>query len=290
MKRLTIEKRNALTGLAFVAPWIAGFLVFTLYPLAETAFLSLNKVKIAGDGIRTKWAGINNYRDIFVMDVAFIDALMNYLKEVIVYVPLITVFALVIAMLLNTKIRGAGVFRTVFFLPVIISSGPVMEYLSTNGALNLPGNTAIIEALTGSGALPASLASILVFLINSFTAILWSAGLQILIFLAALQKTDTSMVEAALIDGASQWVIFWRLTLVQLNPMIVINVLFTIVMRSVFSLNPIISKIRTDLYLPDRGFGYAAALSWIYFILILVIICLGVVLCRRREKPSRSGR
>lgn len=287
--KLSLRGRNMLTGFLFVLPWLLGFAAFTLYPLYETAYLSLHKVRITGEGIQTAWVGIENYRTIFVMDVTFINALMGYLRELVVYVPMIVVFSLVIAMLLNTRIRGVGIFRTIFFLPVIIASGPVLNYLQANGALHLPGNAALLNAIRNLGAFPDSVVEALSFLMNSFVGILWNSGLQILIFLAALQKIDHSMIEAAQIDGASKWEIFWKLILTHLNPMIVLNVLFTIIMHSVFSLNPIIEKIRVDLYLPERGFGYGAALSWIYFVLLVMVIGLSVLIVRSREGRQKHA-
>lgn len=282
MKQLSIRRRGQLTGFLFTLPWVLGFLAFTLYPIIDTARMSLHRVRIAGEGIVQTWEGIENYRRIFVMDVTFINALMQYLREVAVNVPLILVFSLLIAMLLNVPMRGRGFFRTVFFLPVIITSGPVLRYLMSQGALNLPGNAALQGFLRSSGLLDAGGLSTFSFMLQAFVGILWNAGLQILIFLAALQKIDPSMVEAARIDGANRWEIFWKLTLTHLNPMIVINTLFTIVMHSVFALNPIVDKIRVDLYLPDRGFGYASALAFIYLVVVLCVIGLAVLITRRK--------
>jgi ABC-type sugar transport system permease subunit len=285
-RRLSLNRRQSLSSFAFVAPWVIGFIVFTMYPLVQTVVFSFRKVRVTGLGIRTTDVGAANYRDIFTADVSFIGSLTDYLKEIVVYVPLILVFSLIIAMLLNRDMKGTGVLRTIFFLPVIIASGPVLHQLTANGALYLPGNFELIESLTASGAWPRWVTDSLSFLINSFTEILWNCGLQILIFLVGLQKIDANIYEAARIDGASGWEIFWKLTIRILNPMIIMNLIMTVIILSCFSNNPIISKIRVDLYEPGRGFGYASALTMIYFVIEIAVLGLGLLLVWHREKDK----
>jgi len=286
---MTMRRRHMLTGMLFVAPWCLGFLIFTLYPMYDTLMMSFSRVRITGFGILREWVGIDNYRDIIVNDINFISALTDYLMELVLFVPLILIFSLIIAMLLNLPGKLRGMFRTIFFLPVIIASGPVLSLLLSEGALHLPGNAVIIDTLMGFGFLPMNVILRIIFLIESFTMILWHSGLQILIFLAALQKMDPALVEAAQIDGASRWVVFWRLTLVQLNPMIVINTLFTVVTLSIFSTNPILTKITTDMFDVLLGFGYASAITWIYFVILVVIIGIAVFITRRRPDKIYGG-
>lgn len=281
---LTLHGRDSLVGAGFVAPWLIGFALLTLYPLIQTVYLSLNKVTISAKGMRVEPLGPENYREIFTMDVDFVNSLIDYIKEIVVYVPLILVFSLIIAMLLNQGLRGTGVLRTIFFLPVVITSGPVIQHLTSNGALYMPGNSAIIASVAASGALPLWASGALGFLIDSFTTILWNCGLQILVFLAGLQKIDPNIIEAARIDGASAWEIFWKLTLKILNPLIVLNMLFTVIVLSCFSINPIISKIRIDLFDANRGFGYGAALSLVYFVIEVIVIGLGLLICMQRKE------
>jgi ABC-type sugar transport system permease subunit len=283
-RRLTLHGRDSLVGGAFVLPWVIGFLLLTLYPLIRTVHMSFNTVKISSHGISLNSVGMENYREIFTMDVTFLNSLWGYIKEIIVYVPLILVFSLIIAMLLNQGLKGTGILRTIFFLPVIITSGPVIQHLTNNGALHMPGNSALIASFFASGALPLWAINILAFLIDSFTTILWNCGLQILVFLAGLQKIDPNVIEAARIDGASTWEIFWKITIKIINPLIVLNMLFTVIVLSSFSINPIITKIKADLFDAERGFGYGAALSLVYFVIEVAVIGLGLLLVMQRKK------
>ncbi|WP_416729681.1 carbohydrate ABC transporter permease [Fictibacillus sp. JL2B1089] len=284
MKRLG-NNRN-LTGLLFVSPWIIGFLVFTAFPLLYSLFLSFQEVKITTNGIKTNFVSFGNYEYAFSVDGTFVDRVLKYLEEMVISVPIIIVFSLIIALLLNQKIKFRGLFRTIFFLPVIIASGPVIKELIDQGITTIPSieQYAIYQALNDNP--DGFFNGILLYLIKNLIVILWYSGVQILIFLAALQKMDKQIFEAAKIDGASNWEFFWKITLPSLKPMIIVNLIYTIVTYSVFSLNPIIEHIQKNMFKVDTGYGYASALSWIYFLIIAaaLAIAVGVMTIKRKKK------
>ncbi|MGD6961076.1 carbohydrate ABC transporter permease [Fictibacillus phosphorivorans] len=284
MKRLG-NNRN-LTGMLFVSPWIIGFLVFTAFPLLYSLFLSFQEVKITTDGIKTNFVSFGNYEYAFSVDGTFVDRVLKYLEEMVISVPIIIVFSLIIALLLNQKIKFRGLFRTIFFLPVIIASGPVIKELIDQGITTIPSieQYAIYQALNDNP--DGFFNGILLYLIKNLIVILWYSGVQILIFLAALQKMDKQIFEAAKIDGASNWEFFWKITLPSLKPMIIVNLIYTIVTYSVFSLNPIIEHIQKNMFKVDTGYGYASALSWIYFLIIAaaLAIAVGVMTVKRKKK------
>ncbi|MGL5296708.1 MAG: carbohydrate ABC transporter permease [Culicoidibacterales bacterium] len=264
--------RRKYMGYLFIAPWIVGFLIFTLYPIGHSLFLSFQNVKLTTEGIATTNVGLSNYVNALTSDISFVNMLLEFAQELIISIPIVIVFSLIIAMLLNQKIKMKGVFRTIFFLPVIIASGPVIQELANQGLTSIPNIDSYFfyEMLAqNSGNMVVDL---LLYLLDNIVSILWFSGVQILIFLAALQKIDRSMFEAAMIDGASTWEIFWKITLPSLKPMILVNVMYTIVTISVFSLNPVIAHIKSNMFEITTGFGYASALSWIYFIVIVVIL------------------
>lgn len=285
--KLKYKTREALTGYGFVMLWIIGFLVFTLIPLVQTFWYSLNNVKVTTEGIRTAYVGLANYKQAFLMDVSFTDTLLNYILQLVIIVPIIIVFAVVVALLLNMKIKGRGIFRTIYFLPVIISSGPVIKRLMDEGATTLPGLEQFTKVADIQKSYPPLIAMLITFLVSSFIIILWFSGVQILIFIAGLQKLDLNMYEAASIDGASRWEAFWKLTLPAMNPLIVVNVIYTIVMYSIFSTNPVIGMIQDAMYKPGRGFGYSSAMAWIYFVILLIILGIFVAAVAHRDKKVK---
>ncbi len=288
--KIKIRTREALQGLAFVSPWLIGFLIFTLVPLVRTFWLSLNEVRVTASGIRTFFVELKNYKDAFLTDVTFSGMLIDYALQMAVYIPVIISFSMAVALLLNLKIKGQGLFRTIFFLPVIISSGPVLAELADKGAMTFEGLTNLDFLVNLQTTLPPSIARLLAFAVGSFIVILWFSGVQILIYLASLQKIDRSMYEAARIDGASGWQILWKLTIPSLIPITFINIVYTIVTVSTFSTSAVIQKIQTDMYRPEKGLGYASALSWIYFLVMLAIIGLFVLInvIYRKKGGERS--
>ncbi|HIU79890.1 MAG TPA: sugar ABC transporter permease [Candidatus Coproplasma excrementipullorum] len=282
-------RSETFSGYLFVLPWIIGFAALVAYPIIQTLIFSFSTVSIRPGSIETSPAGFSNYIYALITDTSFTEALSEYATEIILYVPIITVVSLIIAMLLNSKLKGTGFFRTIFFLPVIITSGPVIQIFIEQGVASFPGVDELINFEELASTLPEFLVSALQFLTSEFIMILWFSGIQILVFMTGLQKMDKSMYEAAKIDGASGWEMFWKITLPALNPTIVLNVVFTVVMQSVFSLNPIIVKIQNDMNGTGEGagYGYASAMAWIYFAVILVILGVAVLIFKKHEKRSK---
>lgn len=283
---------NWLKGLLFCTPWIVGFGVFTLYPLIQTFIFSFSKVDLSPSGFVTSPNGFNNYINIFTKDTDFILALKNYIVTMVVYVPLITIFSLILAMLLNTKIKSKGFFRTIFFFPVIITSGPVIKILMEQGVTAMSGVNTLVDVQSLTSKMPELVAIAFNILTNEFIMILWFSGIQILVFVTALQKIDKGVYEASAIDGANKWEQFWKVTLPALNPTIIINVVFTVVMQSIFALNPIILKIQSDMNdtSEGKGYGYSAALAFTYFVIMIAVLVIFVLIFKRKNRRSKEGR
>lgn len=269
--KLTYKQRENLTGYAFISIWIIGFLIFTLQPLFYSLYLSFQNVIITANGIETVAIGGKNYSDAFLQDVNFTTYLIEFLQELVLRVPIIIVFSLIIALILNLPIRFKGFFRTIYFLPVIIMTGPVIKELIAQNAFELPGLDTYTIVQYIRYYFSEGLSTVLVNLMSNMVLVLWYTGVQAVIFLAALQKLDTPIYEAARIDGASPWEAFWKITLPTLKPMILVNTIYTIVSLSTFELNEVSNHITEQLF-GKTGFGYASALSWIYFGVISIIL------------------
>lgn len=288
--KLNKKVKESLTILAFCLPWLIGFFVLTVYPIIETLYFSFCDVTVTPEnGVIAQWVGFNNFREIIINNKDFNDALWKYVLEIALSVPIIIVVSLIIALLLNSVKKGKGVFRTIFFLPVIITSGPVISQFISQGVASFPGVEKLFDLNSMTGMLPEFLLNALTSLIDGFIMTLWFAGMQILIFLTGLQKLDKSMYEAAKIDGASSWECFWKITLPALNPIIVINVVFTVVMQSMSTLNPIIEIIRTAMFETGAlaGYGYASAQAWIYFVFLIAVLAVFFLIFRRNPSKIR---
>lgn len=268
------RSKNALIGCVFILPWLAGYLIFTLRPLIQALYLSFHEVRVTPTGIKTTPIGWANYRYAFLTDTQFVEKLVVYLGEIALNVPIIIVFSLIIALLLDTKVRGRGLFRTVFFLPVVILSGPVIAELIEMGATTIPNIEQYTLFTLFRGDLAPFLAAPITYLFNQIVLVLWFSGVQILVFLAGLQKIDRAIMEAARVDGASAWEAFWKITLPAVRPMIIVNLVYTLVTVSTFPLNEIINLMRQNMFNPFTGYGYSTALAWLYFLIISIILLL----------------
>ena len=266
--------REALYGYGFVILWIVGFGLFTLVPLVQTVLYSMNQVTVQATGIELAPVGWANYSRALLTDPNFVQLLIEYAVETLVSVPIILIFSMIIAILLNLKFRFKGLFRTIFFLPVVITSGPVIRELTAQGATSVPGiaNSAAITEFLAQ--LPSSLRNPIEYLLTSFILILWFSGVQILIYLSSLQKIDKSVYEAAAIDGASAWEAFWKITLPSLSTTTIIVAIYTIITLSHFSENKVIKYIYSNTYAVGGGIGYASAMSFLYFFVLILLLAI----------------
>lgn len=269
----TLKGREAMMGYLFTLPWLIGVIVFVARPLIQSFNFALSKVKMTPKGRVSTFIGIQNFTQILQEDETFPMELWEYLIKTIIAVPVIVVFALIIALLLNSKIKGKGFFRLVFFLPVIIASGPVMTQLVEQGAGSIPAlNTSIIT--NAIGFMPEVIVSAIEDVFQNIVLYLWYSGVQILIFLAGVQKIDTSLYEAAKIDGGSTWECFWKITLPTIKPMILLNAVYTVVFLSNNEQNSIINTIKDAMFgtTGSKGYGYASAMAWLYSVIVIVLV------------------
>ena len=268
-----IARRDAIAGLLFVSPWLIGALLFTVVPLIQSFQYAMSKVRFTAFGMTVEPVGFENFIALFTTDVDFPVAIVNYITETLLTAPIIVVFALIIAMFLNSKIKCRGLFRAIYFLPVIIASGPVMNMLTGQGATSIAGIDGAAITLALQESLPQGIAEAIGDVFGNIINILWYSGVQILIFLSALQKIDPSLYEAAGIDGGSTWECFWKITLPTIKPMILLNVVYTIIFRSNNEQNEIINMIKTAMSADQKkGYGYASAEAWVYSLFELLII------------------
>ena len=280
-----LKKREARMGYLFAAPYIIGVFAFLLYPLISAVIYSWCNVFYRGYEKVYEWKGITYYYSkVFEVKTTLTLDLGTLSIKLLMAVPLIVVFSLLMAMLLNMKIGAKGVFRTIYFLPVIIVSGPVMSQINSDtSSIQAVDLTLVNNAL--ASLLPAWLASGVQFIFQNILLMLWYSGVQILIFLAALQKIDTSLYEAAKIDGGSGWECFWKITLPTIKPMLLLNAIYTVVFLSQDTImSSIINDIVNEMTSGRYGYGFAAAYGWIYSFVILVFV--GIVALAFKPKKD----
>ncbi len=280
---ISYESRQAFTGFMFVLPWFIGFLLFFAIPCFQSLQFSFSKVAVF-DGYACSWVGLDNYISLLTSGATYLQALTKTLTDLAVNVPVILIFSLFVAVLLNRKFVGRGLVRSIFFLPVIVTTGVVMTTFQSTGDANevMQGdvNSGVMfqagnatEFLLNLG-LNETLTNYMSMVADRIFGVVWDSGIQILLFLAALQGISPSLYEASNVEGATAWETFWLITFPNVAPIILVNIVYTIVDTFSATDNRVLKQIDTLINV-TFNFGEAAAASWTFFLVVLVLI--GVV-------------
>ncbi|MEN1985528.1 carbohydrate ABC transporter permease [Paenibacillus hubeiensis] len=291
--RMSLKTRRALLGLAFVSPWLIGFIFLFATPLLQSIRFSLSRLSVAPGGYELEFLGLENFKNALLVDASFNRVLLDSVGAMLLNVPMILFFSLFTATLLNQKFKGRTAARAIFFLPVILASSAVAAAESA-GLINLMGDANAVEASAGGGTafnvvsivrmladvgLPAAYVDYIVEAIMRIYDIISSSGVQILIFLAALQSVPGSMYEVAKMEGATGYESFWKITFPMVSPLILTNVIYTII--DSFAGSPVTEMIYQTAF-KTQNFGLSSAMSWLYTLVIgLVLVVVGWVLSRR---------
>lgn len=284
---LSLRTKDALLGGAFMMPWLIGLLVFILFPLVYSIWLSLCQVEFSSDGIVTSFVGIQWYKEALTADANFIKDMASTLKSIVFSTPMILVFSIILALLLNRPLKGRAFFRALYFFPVIIISGPVMSKLMSNAAFTIisPEQFAVYQVLQN---LPDLISVPLCYIFDNIVIILWYSGVQTLIILAGLQKIGDPIYEAASIDGASAWQKFWKITLPHLRPMILVSAAYTVVDLAGKTTTAMHTLIEKNMMNINKPYSYSAALSWLYTVVVLLILGITFLILKERRAPKRG--
>jgi multiple sugar transport system permease protein len=290
IRRRRFFTRTDLVGYLFISPWIIGFLVFTLFPFAASLIISLTNWEIVGDW---EFVGTANYQKMLSgNDRLFTESLKVTFTYSLTRVPLIQIFALALACLLNQPIKGRALFRTIFYLPAV-TAGVATAYL---WAYLFSSNGGIINTVLGLVGIegPNWLYSVEWSLPTLIILSCWNVGTSMLIYLAALQAVPESLHEAAMIDGAGVLKRFWHVTVPMITPAIFFNLVLGVIgsfqgFTDAFIITqggPGYSTLLYTLYLYRTAFndlhmGYAAALAWILFLILMAFTAVQMVLSKR---------
>ena len=276
-----LQKRKALSGYLFIAPFIVGFLTFMVQPFCRSLYMSFCEVELAAGKIDPIWKGIANYHQAFRIDPEFTRLLWEEISRMVLYSIAIMVFSFFVALILNQKFKGRAFVRAIFFLPVILSSGVILGLESENSVMDAM-NVAIEETAQGisiTGALEQILRTAgvgtrayeFVFeVIDNIYDIAIASGIQIIIFLSGLQTISSSMYEAADIEGCTKWESLWKITFPMISSLLLVNWVYTVIDFSMRSDNEVIEKI-DKITVESQNYGFGSAMSWIYFVIIMAI-------------------
>lgn len=271
--------REAIYGYAFIGLWLTGVLVFFVYSVYSSLNYSFHEFVI-DNGIKLN--PLQNWYDnyVFIFDKVpnFTFSLQQFVSEMLLEVPMIVAFSLIISIMLNGKFHGRGMFRTIFFLPVVIATGPVMDTIVTSG-VNIYSVAAFSNLLQE---MPDFIFELFSDLFESLMSVLWLSGVQMQIFLAGLQKVPPMQYEAAKIDGASPWDSFWKITVPSIKPYVLLNLIYSIIFLSAND-NPVIDQIVSAAENGSMGYSVSLAMSWLYSLVIIAMLLVVFLLFRERS-------
>jgi len=274
-----IQRKEALAFYLCIAPWLIGFILFYLGPVIASLYFSFTEWDLLSP---PKFIGMDNYVKIFTRDPLFLQSLKVTLIYTFTYVPLDLVLGLLIALLLNRQIRGIGLFRTIFYLPSVLTGVAyvVMWMWIFNPQVGLINTLLKYVGIQGPRWLLDPKYALWALVLMS----VFQVGRSMVIYLAGLQDVPKELHEAASIDGANSWERFWKITLPLLTPSILFNLIFGMIMTFQSFTNvyiatnggPLDSTLFYVLYLYQKAFaffemGYASALAWILFLMVLVL-------------------
>ncbi len=281
------ERRQNRLGYLFMSPWILGFIVFTLFPFAATVYLSFTDVVSTIKGWEISFVGLENYVTAFFRNTEFVPALLEFLAMIVPYTFVVVIVAFIIAYLLNKLTKLRGFFRTIYFLPVIIMSGPVMSRILESDVVENMEEVSRYDGLFVMNMIKSysrPFAGLLMDVLDELSVILWFTGIPIVLFINGLQKINPSLFEAAKIDSANNWQILWKIIIPIIKPIALVCTIFTIAQLGTYDTNPVYGLIKTATGNLAGGLGYAATYAWIYSLIVLLIIGLAFLILKDRGK------
>lgn len=295
---LTMAAKRARNGYLFILPWFIGFLLFYVRSLFMTVQFSLNDLSVlTTGGYELDWAGLDNYIYAFTAHGTFKQTLVTSLSNMVIDVPLIIFFSLFVAMLLNRKMKCRGLVRAIFFLPVLLNSEAIastLDFAAQMMAGGLSSTSAEMAEAAGSGsavnmqyfialfgeiALPTTVLDYIVGAVGRISDIIQASGVQIVLFIAALQSITPSMYEVAKIEGATGYETFWKVTFPMVMPHIITNTIYTIV--DAFSQSEVVNLAYTTAF-TEAEWGLSAAFSVISSVITCAMLALVVWLMSKR--------
>ncbi len=290
--RLTLRRKRQFAGYIFCLPFILGVTLFFAVPIVQSVIFSLSELKITHEGFTLTYVGVQNYRHALFVDAQFVRILVESMSRILVNIPVVLIFAFFAANLLNQRFKGRTLARTVFFLPVILSSGVIVQLaqadlmhevadtqLEAVGEAMLAGR--VVIGFLQRMKLPMELITYIIDAISRMPESIEAAAIPILVFLAGLQGIPSSLYEAASIEGATGWEFFWKVTFPLLSPLCMTNIVYIIVDSFTSVRNPVVTFIANAAW-GGSGYGVSVAMVWIYFTVIFAILGLAFLIIGRR--------
>lgn len=269
-----IEQLNRHYGRLFVLPWVIGMLIFYIVPLAQSFLFSVSNVNVFDGGVELEFIGISRYKALLFANAGYTTMVKEALTYFLYSFPVIILLSLVLALLLNQKFKGRLFFRALYFLPVIISTGVVINLLfqtTSNDLSNIgvsegySANMIDVNDIIGNLGITGNIGDYISITISKIFDLIWNCGIQTVLFIAGLQSVPSSLYEASKVEGATKWEEFWFITFPMLSRVTLLVAVFTMVElitdTQVFLVSNIYNSMRSGVY------DNPSTMMWLYFMI-----------------------
>ena len=290
-KSVSLSAKKARLGWVFVSPFVIGFFLFYLVVIVESIQYSFMEVETLPEGgFITHFVGWSNYEYMTRTLTTFMSGLWATVRDMLYSLPILLLFSLFVAVVLNQKLKGRALFRAIFFVPVILSTGIIAKSDAANNVVSAFAtmNTGEMTTVAEEASAAFSINGLMYYIEDMFSFAPWllefietaatnvyevinQSGVQILIFLAGLQSISPSLYEASSMEGATAWENFWKITFPMISPIILVNSVYTIIDLFTNETNEMMKNIKSTIF-NDIKYGYGSAMAWIYFVCIAVIL------------------
>ena len=277
-KKGGIEQIKSRYGWLFISTWLIGVVLFFLVPIIQSVIYSFSQMTLTADGVNTVWVGLKNYDYIINQHTDYLGWLGKSVTNFIYSLPIIVILSLILAILLNQKFRGRLFFRALYFMPVIIATGVVIELISgmsgdmTTSSVNdsVSGGMFSVQDIIAILDLPAEVATFVQKIISNIFDLIWNSGVQTILFLAGLQSIPSTLYEASKVEGATKWEEFWFITFPMLSNVTLLVIVYTMVELFVSNSNIMVAHIYN--LMRAAVFDETSAMMWFYFLSIGVVM------------------
>lgn len=276
----------------FIAPFVIGFVFLYADLIFSSVVYSFSELVFEGKSFKNIFVGFDNFKYALATDPQFIPALTSAVTDMFTMIPVILIFSLFMATLLNRRIPGRALFRSIFFIPVILMTGIVTKTDTNSIVQSVVGANDLAESATSSGlsltdiqnalqgmSIGTGAIEFIITFIDDIYSVVNNSGVQIILMLASLQSISPSVYEAASIEGATAWESFWKITLPMVAPVVFVCAIYTVIDQMSASTNSIMLLIESIS--ENKGYGMASAMAWIFFLVIAVILSLITLIGRK---------
>ncbi len=288
-RKSSLIRRREYYGYFFILPLIIGVLFIFIPNLYHTLQYSVSSLELGKKGYDAAFEGFSQYKAAFTKDANFVPYLVTELKSFLTDVPVITIFSMFIAVLLNGKFHGRTAARLIFFIPVILSTGIISSIESSTDLLAnveagmTSSDTSLVSGLSNmllQMNLPKFIIDIIGSAISGIYSVVQRSGMQIFILLTGLQQIPNSLYEAAQVEGCNGWESFWKITFPMMGPHIRISIVYTIVDLTSRT-DTVLAKYINLLAFRSNMFSLGTAMYVIYLLIVLVIVAIVLFVLNR---------